>query len=150
MKGFLKKRLLDERLIEEIDAVAGEGTGKRLQKGLPAISLAGHISLLTAVINDLGADLIFAQQVIAVGEKNDLILGISTSGNADNILKAFAVAKALGLKTIAFTGMDGGKMGEIADITIKAPSKSTPSIQEYHIKIYHALCAQVEQHFFKE
>lgn len=154
MKGFLKKRPLDATLQQEIYAAAPDlreqQVADRLQMGLPAISLCTHSALMTAVANDLGPDLMFAQQVMALGCSGDLLIGISTSGNADNVYKAMAVAKAKGLRTLALTGGSGGKLAGLADTAIIVPSDKTPRVQEYHLAIYHFLCALAEQYFFAE
>lgn len=150
MKGFLKNRPLDSALLGEIDKNAGCDFADRLQCGLPAVNLCAHSALLAAVSNDLGGDVIYAQQVMALGQSGDILIGISTSGNADNVFKAAAAAKAKGMTVIGLTGSAGGRLKTIGDITICAPSDSTPDIQELHLPIYHALCAMVEAEFFAE
>ena len=141
MKGFLKERkVTDERIPQELR--------EKLQGALPAISLSAHTSLMTATINDNDADMIFAQQVYGYAKEKDLLIAISTSGNSKNVVNATKVAKALGIKTIALTGETGGELKNLADITICAPSTETYKIQEYHLPIYHYLCAKVEEEFF--
>lgn len=142
MKGFLKDRkVTDERIPQELR--------EKLQGALPAISLSAHTSLMTATINDNDADMIFAQQVYGYAKENDLLIAISTSGNSQNVVNAVKVAKALGVKVVALTGQTGGMLKEIADVTICAPSTETYKIQEYHLPIYHYLCASVENEFFR-
>ena len=142
MKGFLNKRnVTDERIPQELR--------EKLQGALPAISLSAHASLMTATINDNDADMIFAQQVYGYAKDNDLLIAISTSGNSKNVVNAVKVAKALNVKAIALTGETGGILKDIADITICAPSTETYKIQEYHLPIYHYLCAKVENEFFE-
>lgn len=142
MKGFLKTRkVTDERIPQELR--------EKLQGALPAISLSAHTSLMTATINDNDADMIFAQQVYGYAKDNDLLIAISTSGNSQNVVNAVKVAKSLGIKTIALTGETGGELKQFADVTICAPSTETYKIQEYHLPIYHYLCAKVEEEFFK-
>lgn len=142
MKGFLKDRkVTDERIPQELR--------EKLQGVLPAISLSAHTSLMTATINDNDADMIFAQQVYGYANENDLLIAISTSGNSKNVVNAVKVAKALGVKAIALTGKTGGMLKENADVTICAPSTETYKIQEYHLPIYHYLCAEVEKEFFE-
>ena len=119
-----------------------------LQCALPAISLVGETSLSTAVANDNAPDLTFAQQLFGIGQAGDVLLGISTSGNSDNIIYAVEVAKVMGLTTIALTGKRGGKLKHIADYTICAPADVTYQIQEYHLPIYHTICLAVENEFF--
>ena len=141
MKGFLKSRkVTDERIPQELR--------EKLQGALPAISLSAHTSLMTATINDNDADMVFAQQVYGYAKDNDLLIGISTSGNSKNVVNAVKVAKSLGVKTIALTGETGGELKQFADVTICAPSTETYKIQEYHLPIYHYLCASVENEIF--
>ena len=142
MKGFLKDRkVTDERIPQDLR--------EKLQGALPAISLSAHTSLMTATINDNDADMIFAQQVYGYANENDLLITISTSGNSKNVINAVKVAKALGVKVVALTGKAGGALKEMADVTICAPSTETYKIQEYHLPIYHYLCAKVEEEFFE-
>ena len=141
MKGFLKDRTVtDERIPQELR--------EKLQGALPAISLSAHASLMTATINDNDADMIFAQQVYGYANENDLLIAISTSGNSKNVVNAVKVAKALGVKAIALTGETGGELKQFADVTICVPSTETYKIQEYHLPIYHYLCAKVEEEIF--
>ena len=117
---------------------------------LPAISLATDTSILTSISNDMAFNEIFSRQLKALGKDGDVAVGITTSGNSPNVLKAFEVAKELGIKTIALTGNDGGALGKIADISLVVSSNSTPRIQETHILVGHLLCEMVEhQLFFK-
>ena len=157
MKGFLLPRRLGEDLREKLHAVCDATNPKtvdylmqNLQGALPAISLPSQLAISTAFSNDQAPDLTFAQQVLGLGKPEDVLLGITTSGNSKNVLYAFRMAKALGMKTIALTGASGGKCvtGGYADITIKAPADETYMIQEYHLPIYHALCIAVEEEFF--
>ena len=157
MKGFLLPRHLGEDLLEKlhetcdvIDPRTADYFMQNLQGALPAISLPSQLAISTAFSNDQAPDLTFAQQVLGLGKPEDILLGITTSGNSKNVLYAFRMAKALGLKTIALTGASGGKCvtGGYADITIKAPADETYMIQEYHLPIYHTLCIAVEEEFF--
>lgn len=151
MKDFKLKRKAEKSLIDKLGSLygkEGEIIGKDLQQGLPAISLSAHQSLFTAFLNDVGADNVFAQQVYGYGEAGDTLLAISTSGNSRNVCNAIKVAKAIGIKTIALTGSTGGKLSELCDISIVASESATDKIQEYHLPIYHALCAMLEEHFF--
>ena len=157
MKGFLLPRRLGEDLLEKLHAVCDATDPKtvdylmqNLQGALPAISLPSQLAISTAFSNDQAPDLTFAQQVLGLGKPEDVLLGITTSGNSKNVLYAFRMAKALGLNTIALTGASGGKCvtGGYADITIKAPADETYMIQEYHLPIYHTLCIAVEEEFF--
>jgi D-sedoheptulose 7-phosphate isomerase len=117
---------------------------------LPAIALTTDTSILTSVSNDTNFSEIFAKQLRALGKEGDVALGISTSGNSSNLIKAFEVAKEMGIKAVALTGNDGGALAKIADYSLIVSSTSTPRIQETHILIGHILCEMVEhQLFFK-
>ena len=120
-----------------------------LQQGLPAIALTGHSALSTAVQNDLDPSLSAAQQVVGYGRPGDVILGISTSGNAGNVALAVATGKALGLKALGLTGEGGGRLAKLCDCTIRVPAKSPADVQEYHLPVYHTLCAMLESEFFE-
>ena len=151
MKGFLLPRRLSEEACAAIaDAAGDEGAyiAGNLQGGLPAISLVSHSALSTAFANDMAPDMVFAQQVYGYARPNDTLIGISTSGNSKNVLYAAKVAKALGVCTIALTGEAGGSIAEASAAAVKVPSSSTPVVQEYHLPVYHALCAMVEEAFF--
>lgn len=153
MKGFLKKRPISadkkEKMLERVPELDGIGLDK-LQQGLPAIALNSGAALTTAFANDCDPELIYAQQVLGLGRRGDVFLGISTSGNAKNVYAAAAVAKSLGLVTVALSGKTGGKLKEICDISIVVDEDETYMIQELHLPVYHALCATVEEHFYKE
>ena len=115
---------------------------------LPAIALTTDTSILTSVSNDFAFSEIFAKQLRALGKERDVAIGITTSGNSPNIIKAFEVAKEMGMKTVALTGNDGGAIGKMVDFPLVVPSTSTPRIQETHILIGHILCEMVEQSLF--
>ncbi len=151
MKGFIKRRPVPADIAEMFMRVSDELGAElvaQLQCGLPAIALTGHTSLNTAFANDVNPHLVFAQQVFGYGKAGDILMGLSTSGNAKNVRYAFAVAKALGLSTVGLTGKSGGTMKELCDILIAVPEESTPLVQELHLPVYHALCSIVEEHFF--
>lgn len=115
---------------------------------LPAIALTTDTSILTSISNDFSFNEVFAKQIKALGKEGDVAIGISTSGTSTNILKAFEVAREMGLKTIAITGNDGGSLAKVADFSLIVPSSSTPRIQEVHILIGHILCELVEHYLF--
>lgn len=151
MKGFVKRREVTEEFAQKLAAVdqeKGLELAEKLQGGLPAIALTGHVALSTAFSNDVDGDLIYAQQTYGYGVPGDVFLGISTSGNAKNIEYAAVTAKAKGLKVLGLTGKDGGRLGQIADVAIIAPGAETYKIQELHMPIYHALCLMLEETFF--
>ena len=144
VKQFAKERPLNPEIIKKL----GPELSSELHGGLPALSLPSMIGFHTAFNNDNNPEFAFAQQVVAFGKANDVLWGISTSGNSKNVLHAVKTAKALGLKTIGLTGENGGKLSQIADITIKAPADNVARIQELHLPIYHAICAFVEDKLF--
>ncbi len=115
---------------------------------LPAIALTTDASILTSISNDFAFNEIFAKQIRALGKERDVAIGITTSGNSPNIVKAFEVAKEMGIKTVALTGNDGGLIARMADFSLVVPSTSTPRIQEAHILIGHILCEMVEHYLF--
>ena len=115
---------------------------------LPAIALTTDTSILTSISNDSSFNEVFAKQLRALGKEGDIAVGISTSGTSPNILKAFEVAKEMGMKTIALTGGDGGTLVKVADYSLIVPSSSTPRIQEVHILVGHILCELVEHYLF--
>lgn len=151
MKSFETKRLLKPEIQQKLKSQFGERgslLSEKLQQGLPAISLSEHTSLITAISNDLGGDFIFAQQVAGYGNSGDVLLALSTSGNAQNVLDALMVAKVKGLKTIGMTGETGGQMKEFCDVLINVPETRTAYVQELHLPVYHALCMMVEKEIF--
>lgn len=151
MKNFVRKRALPQNFIDALKDSSGEAASYlsgHLQPGLPAISLTGHPGLSSACINDIDGHIVFAQQVYCLGKRGDVFLGISTSGNAENVFYALAAAKAAGLKTIALTGGSGGVLARTADEAIIVPEKETYKIQELHLPVYHSLCLMLEEYFF--
>jgi D-sedoheptulose 7-phosphate isomerase len=115
---------------------------------LPAIALTTDTSILTSVSNDFAFHEVFVKQLRALGKEGDVALGLSTSGASANVIKAFDAAREMGMKTIAFTGNDGGSLAKVADISLIVPSTSTPRIQETHILVGHILCEMVEHQLF--
>ncbi len=153
LKGFLKLRPIDKELRNKLETdyqEQGKFIADGLQNGLKTISLIGHPSLSTAFANDVNASLIFAQQLHVLGKKGDALLALSTSGNSDNVIKCMQLANVKGIKTVAMTGSGGGKCKELAECCIQAPSKETYIVQEYHLPVYHAICAVLEDEFYGE
>ncbi len=153
LKSFVKKRRPSAELIDSIRKInpeTGDYLSDKLQGSLPVIALTNNTALMTASLNDVDGNIMFAQQVNGYGKKGDVFLGISTSGNSMDIVYPAVVAKAKGLKTIALTGKDGGKLKGIADICIVVPENETFKIQELHLPVYHALCLEVEEYFWRE
>jgi D-sedoheptulose 7-phosphate isomerase len=150
-KGFTLPRPLpadDRAALAALFGEDGVWLGAHLQQALPAVALPAALALTTAVANDTHPDLIFAQGVMAFGQPGDVLLAISTSGNAANVLAAARVARWRGLHTIALTGKTGGTLAPACDTAIIAPGATTAEIQEYHLPIYHALCTAVELALF--
>lgn len=153
LKSFCKKRRPSEDFItkiKSIDSETGSYLSDKLQGSLPAIALTNNTALMTASLNDVDGNVMFAQQVNGYGNKGDVFLGISTSGNSKDIVYPTVVAKAKGLVTVALTGKNGGKLKELTDISIIVPQNETFMIQELHLPVYHALCLEIEEHFWKE
>ena len=153
MKGFLKMRPLSQDKKNEMKnncKLLDDDTLSKLQAALPAISLPSIAGLNSAFCNDVEPELIYAQSLISLGNKGDILIALSTSGNSKNVFAAAKVAKGLGLKVIALTGATGGKLKDVADICIRVPETETFKIQELHLPVYHYLCAATEAHFFSE
>ena len=151
MKRFRMPRpvptCFSDKLIK-IDPIRGKELAKNLERGLMAIPLVAHEALSTAYINDVDGLGVFAQQLYGFGRKGDVFLGISTSGNSKNIMSATVVARALGIKVIGLTGIDGGELAQVADAAVKVPEKETYKIQELHLPVYHTWCLMLEERFF--
>ena len=152
MKGFLKRRPISPEHTTQLEQATADGRAiaTRLQGTLAAIPLASHVSLTTAISNDIGYDMIFAQQVYGLGRPGDVLLAISTSGNSKNVINAVIVAKAFGLKTLVLTGKSGGSLASLADVAIKVPADNVAEIQELHLPVYHWLSTELEETFFQE
>jgi len=120
------------------------GRFKRDRSALAAIALTTNTSILTSLANDYGYEVIFAKQIEALGKKNDVAIGISTSGKAKNVITGIKQAKRMGIKTVALSGGDGGDLTRSADFSLLVPSNITARIQEAHITIGHAICEIVE------
>ncbi len=130
--------------------LAAEFSGRfyKDRKALPSDALHCNSSYLTAVANDYSYDVIYARLLEGLAKKGDVLVGISTSGNSGNIVKAFEMAKTIGVTTIGFTGHNGGKMKDLGDYLINIPSNTTPRIQESHILVGHIICELVEINIF--
>jgi D-sedoheptulose 7-phosphate isomerase len=137
MKGFkLMRPVTDERIPEDLRC--------GLQGALPAISLPSQTGVLSAFINDVDPDMMYAQLVYGYATEKDLLIGLSTSGNSKNVVNAARIAKAVGAKAMAMTGKKESKLSEICDACIRVPETETYRIQELHLPVYHYLCAQIE------
>ena len=153
MKGFYLKRPLAEAKREALRALTDDllpGAAERFQQGLPAIALTGHAALSTAVQNDMDPIMAPAQQVVALGRPGDVVLGISTSGNAKNVALAVQTAKALGLRTLGLSGGSGGRLAALCDCAVVVPGHSPADVQELHLPVYHTLCAMIEAKLFAQ
>ena len=151
-KSFERKRPLPPALVGCLrNLPLGQELALHLEAGLPAIALGFNGALKTAVENDSPLrDMAFAQETCALIKRGDVLMGISTSGNATNCLMAMSVAKAAGATAVSLTGPKGGKMAALADIAIKAPGDSTKVVQEAHLVLYHTFCALIEVHYFPQ
>jgi phosphoheptose isomerase len=151
MKGYRLRREIMAELRENLERdLQQDGTflADRLQRALPAISLASHTSLMTAISNDIGAEMVFAQQVYGIGGAGDVLMGISTSGKARNVIYAFQVARTLGLKNVGLTGASSEEMDAVCDVVVHIPRSETYEVQEGHVAVYHAICGMLEEEFF--
>ena len=141
LKGFLSPRKITD---ESIPAVFRE----KLQGSLPAISIPALAAALTASLNDLDPEFAYAQLLGGLAKEGDLLIAISTSGNAKNVLRAAELARAMGVNILSLTGAGGGALAGVATVAVRAPEKETYLIQELHLPIYHCLCAEVERRIF--
>lgn len=151
MKRFKIPRPVDPLFAEKlrnVDLNRGNALAKDLECSLMAIPLVAHEALTTAYINDVDGLGVFAQQLFGYGREGDVFLGISTSGNSQNIINATVVARALGIKVIGLTGASGGELAQIADVAVRVPEEETYRIQELHLPIYHCWCMMLEETFF--
>jgi D-sedoheptulose 7-phosphate isomerase len=151
MKGFNSTRPLPadvQARLRAADPRLGPELAQKLQGALPAINIASASALSTAFANDVSGELAFAQATLGYGKAGDVLLGISTSGNAANVRAALCVARANGLRTIGLTGRGGGAMAGLCDILIRVPAERTFEVQEYHLPVYHCLCSMAEARFF--
>lgn len=148
MKSFTKPRNLDKKFLDAYSRDNCDIDLTKLQGALPAYALVENSSLSTAFGNDVDWDYAFAQQIYGYVTKEDIVLGISTSGNSRNVINALKVAKLKGAITLGLTGRDGGEMKSICESTIIVPEKETYKIQELHLPIYHCLCIMLEEEFW--
>ena len=157
LKGCLSLRPLSEEDCMTLADTRPEGEADpdlyllagHLQGGLPAISLPAQTAAVTAVCNDTDPVLIFAQLVWALGQAGDTLLCLSTSGNSRNVVLAAKAARAKGMKVLAMTGERDSALSALADVTVQVPAVDTYRVQEYHLPVYHYLCAAVEEEFFR-
>lgn len=153
MKGFTAPRPVGagtRRVLLEAYPEDGAYLAEKLQGALPAISLASQTALGSAIANDVAADMVFAQQVHGYGRGGDVLLGISTSGDSLNVVRAAQVARAAGLGVIGLTGAGGGRLAALCDVCVRVPYASVIEVQERHLPVYHALSLMLEQEFFPQ
>ncbi len=151
LKAFVLPRPLlakEQRFFKKSGFIGATDLMVKLQRGLKAVNLMSQTAIYSAATNDLNPDMGIAQTLCGLGRKEDVLLGISTSGNAKNIYYACQVAKMRKMKVIGLTGKSGGLLKSMADVCIVVPEKETFKIQELHLPIYHALCMMVEKRFF--
>lgn len=151
MKSFVLPRKMpaaDKAKFEGILGEEAEDFYQNLQCGIPAFSLCSQSGVMTAYNNDVNADMVYAQLLYASGKKEDLLIGISTSGNSKNVVNAVKTAKALGIKSLCLTGQKDCLLDKYADCIIKVPETETYKIQELHLPVYHCLCLETEKRLF--
>ncbi|RYE55409.1 MAG: SIS domain-containing protein [Sphingobacteriales bacterium] len=152
ISSWLRKHLLGALGGSAADAqhLAAEFSGRfyKDRKALPAEALHCNTSYLTAVANDYSYDIVYARLIEGIGTTGDVLIGLSTSGNSKNIVRAFEVAQEIGITTVGFTGVSGGLMKANSDYLFNVPSSDTPRIQEAHILIGHIICQLVEEKYF--
>ena len=153
LKGFCRNRPLSQEQKNFLQAMASERggmLGEKLQQAFPVVNLCAHSAVITAVANDTDANLIFAQQIMGLGEQGDVLLCVCPKGYAENVLNAIAAARLKGMKVIGMTSESGGAMRDLCDVRIGVPEQEVYLTQELHLPVYHALCLMLEAHFFKE
>lgn len=150
LKKFKKHRDIPADLKAKLQTMGPEGAvlAQKLEGSLGAVSLLSMTGILTAFANDVGWDEAFAQQLLGLARPGDVLVALSTSGNSRNCVNAAVLARALGVKTIGLTGAKGGRFKEICDVAVCVPAMETYQIQEYHLPVYHALCAMLEAELF--
>jgi len=147
---LLKKFKKHRRVPEGVAAKLRPELAERLEGSLPAISLVSMSGILTAFANDVSWETAFAQQVLGLAKPGDVLIALSTSGNSANCVAAAEVMKAVGGKSIAFTGANESRLSQVCDVTIRVPETETYKVQELHLPVYHALCAAIEEELFGE
>ncbi len=149
MKGFLDRRLLNAAERDALRQAGDDGIlAERLQRAVPVLVLHGLGGMSSAFLNDVDGTLTYAQQAFAYARPGDVLLGISTSGNAQNVCYAAIAAKARGARVLGLTGEGGGRLAALCDVCVRAPAHETYRVQEWHLPLYHALCIALEQSLF--
>lgn len=153
LKGFCKSRPLQEtekEILRQMDSERGGMLADKLQKGLAVVNLCANTAAMTAVANDIDAELIFAQQLMGLGSEGDVLVCICPKGRAENIWNAIAAARLRKMKVLGLTAQDGGTIGALCDVLVAAPEKEVYRTQELHLPIYHTLCLMLEEAFFEQ
>ena len=150
LKGFMLKRTPTDSLLSALSGQLGEEDAMKLQQGVSAVPLPSLVGVGSAFCNDVDPSLVYAQLVLTLGRREDVLFCISTSGNSKNVVQAAKAAKALGIRSVALTGASGGALKSICDVSICVPETETYRVQEYHLPVYHAICAQVEETLYGE
>jgi D-sedoheptulose 7-phosphate isomerase len=150
MKSFIKKRPIRKQIYDKLCNYEDNDyiLLKKLEEPLLAIPLNVNGALESAFMNDVGENLLFAQQLYALGNENDILICFSTSGNSKNIILATKLARVLGIRVVGISGASGGELKKLSDICVCVPEKETYRIQEYHLPIYHTMALMIEDHFF--
>lgn len=150
LKKFKKHRDIPADVKAQLEATGADGAAlaAKLEGSLAAVTLLSQSGILTAFANDVGWDEAYAQQLLGLGRAGDTLIAISTSGNSRNCVYAALVAKTLGVSVVSLTGAGGGRLAGLADAAVRAPETETYKIQEYHLPVYHALCAMLEEELF--
>ena len=150
LKKFKRHRDIPSELKARLVAAGTEGEqlAAKLEGSLPAVSLVSQSGILTAFANDVGWDEAFAQQLLGLAKPGDVLVALSTSGNSRDCVLAATLARALDVKSVALTGEAGGRLGELCDVAIRVPARETYQVQEFHLPVYHALCAMLEEELF--
>jgi D-sedoheptulose 7-phosphate isomerase len=151
LKDFYIKRPIGEDFYYKLSSISESArqTANKLQQGIACIDLTAFNSTLTAIGNDTGFEFAFAQTLYSLYKPNDILIAFTTSGTSKNIIKTLEVAKALGSKTITFTGENGLKDESLSTVTLKVPEHETFKAQELHLPIYHYLCKRLEEILFE-
>lgn len=152
LKGFILKRPVGKEFADKLKAYGidnAEYLVENLQGSLPAIALPAQSGILSAFANDVEPDMVYAQLTYGYANEEDLVIGLSTSGNSKNVVNAIKIAKAKGAKTLAMTGEKESELSKLSDVTIRVPESETYKIQELHLPVYHYLCAETEKEFFE-
>ena len=149
MKGFLDRRPLNAAERDALRQAGDDGIlAERLQRAVPVLVLHGLGGMSSAFLNDVDGTLTYAQQAFAYARPSDVLLGISTSGNAQNVCYAAIAAKARGARVLGLTGESGGRLAALCYVCVRAPARETYRVQEWHLPLYHALCIALEQSLF--